>query len=397
QQLARWAQRFDPDWPLDGTDSAALQTLDHPDLSALEPETAAALQHFVGLIVRDYVHSWFARINYSGVPEFPLACEGALQDMLLRLGQAQGRVETAAVVRAGPASDGGRDSLLLGFADAKFSLVQYDAPTGELVTASIHYYEREEFRMHAPLVKPPPVALVDPGNRCALMRFYDHQLAVLPLRAHRVRPAAVAAAAASAAAAAVAVPTAAPATAAYEPTQRMQLTTSQQNQLARIPYTSSFVMRMTALHPKLTNVVDMCFLPDYPEPTLAVLYATTATWAGRLAARKDTKNVMVLSLNLDQRHFSVLYEAQRLPWDAHAITPCPAPLGGVLVTATNAFVYVGQTCLPGVVCAVNPYYGLEHALPDAPALEQVDDDLFQDNVLYTPKNISDYKALGLRL
>ncbi|RKP03320.1 hypothetical protein CXG81DRAFT_17169 [Caulochytrium protostelioides] len=98
QQLARWAQRFDPDWPLDGTDSAALQTLDHPDLSALEPETAAALQHFVGLIVRDYVHSWFARINYSGVPEFPLACEGALQDMLLRLGQALGRVETASTL-----------------------------------------------------------------------------------------------------------------------------------------------------------------------------------------------------------------------------------------------------------------------------------------------------------
>lgn len=40
-----------------------------------------------------------------------------------------------------------RDALVLSFADAKFSIVEYDPDTHDLSTLSLHYFEEQEMKV----------------------------------------------------------------------------------------------------------------------------------------------------------------------------------------------------------------------------------------------------------
>ena len=46
------------------------------------------------------------------------------------------------------------------------------------------------------------------------------------------------------------------------------------------PYAPSFVVDLASIHPEIKNVIDMTFLYDYYEPTLAILFETVQTWPG---------------------------------------------------------------------------------------------------------------------
>ena len=46
------------------------------------------------------------------------------------------------------------------------------------------------------------------------------------------------------------------------------------------PYVPSFVIELSSIQPKIRNIIDMNFLSDYYEPTLAILFESCQTWPG---------------------------------------------------------------------------------------------------------------------
>ncbi|KAJ3053431.1 Cleavage and polyadenylation specificity factor subunit 1 [Rhizophlyctis rosea] len=154
---------------------------------------------------------------------------------------------------------------------------------------------------------------------------------------------------------------------------------------------------MSSIEKGIRNVSDTAFLHDYFEPTLVILYETVQTWTGRLAARRDTKSLIAISLDLTQRNYPVLFRVTNLPYNCTMLLPVPSPVGGVLVFSPNSIIYIDQTCIPGVVCAVNSYYGMESHFPPPPTLESGGAAPHAANALYGKSRVSDFKHLGFSL
>lgn len=162
----------------------------------------------------------------------------------------------------------------------------------------------------------------------------------------------------------------------------------------------------------------MAFLYDYFEPALAILYQTQQTWTGRVAAVKDNTSLLIVSLSVSNkantnRTYPVLYQSDNLPYNCNKLVPCPSPVGGVLVLSPNALIHVDSASVPGVACAFNGYYGIEHDLPEivppptdleikAPVVERKElkvdhrdplPKIGEKNPIYG-RNLTDYRTLG---
>ncbi|KAI9344303.1 CPSF A subunit region-domain-containing protein [Obelidium mucronatum] len=278
----------------------------------------------------------------------------------------------------------GIDALLLAFNDAKMSLVEYSQATASIVTVSIHYFEREEFKKELILEKSPPVIRVDPQSRCAALSFYGDRVAILPFK--------------------------------------QDVSSDADDPASKYPFHPSYVFKVTDIDPKVRLVVDFCFLHDFIEPTMAILFETYQSWTGRLAARSDTKSLLVVSLDSSSHTaskasststpatstsiystrktaFPILYQTAHLPYNSTSIHPLQSPLnGGLLIHSTNALIYVDQTCLPGIAVAFNSFYGREHNLPAPPPADSLGPTpILKDNLLYHSTNVTDYKAWGCSL
>lgn len=46
------------------------------------------------------------------------------------------------------------------------------------------------------------------------------------------------------------------------------------------PYSPSFLIDLETIDSRIKNVIDMVFLADYYEPTLAILFQSEQTWTG---------------------------------------------------------------------------------------------------------------------
>lgn len=233
----------------------------------------------------------------------------------------------------------GKDGILLAFSDAKVSLLEYNQALHTFTTVSIHYYEREEFKRDALIYKQDPKLYVDPQNRVAICRFFNERLAIIPFK------------------------------------------NDQDDDQSKQPYQPSYVISFSTIDPSIKNVVDMVFLADYFEPTLAILYEPSPTWAGQLDIVKDSKCLMVVSFSLNTKTYSSLYKVSKLPFNASKLVPVPAPTGGLVICTPNGLIHVDQACTPAAV-GVNDYFGLEDFWDDR-------------NLLY--KAATDEKKLGMVL
>ncbi|KAL4213346.1 CPSF A subunit region-domain-containing protein [Rhizopus microsporus] len=215
----------------------------------------------------------------------------------------------------------GCDSLLLGFSDAKMSLLEWSSATNSIVTVSIHYYERDEFKKEF-LANPNPSSIhIDPQQRCAVLNFYDNKLAVLPFRQ----------------------------------TDKLDERPGDADEdEEKWPYQPSFVIDLSTLDSRIKNIIDMSFLSDYYEPTLAILFQPEQTWTGRLANNKDTVSLVVISLDLTAKVYPIIYSIDKLPYDCLKLVPMPKPVTGMLVIAANSLLHISQGS-PGVGVAVNGY------------------------------------------
>ncbi|KAI8851683.1 CPSF A subunit region-domain-containing protein [Chytridium lagenaria] len=274
----------------------------------------------------------------------------------------QGNITSIVAVRT-TASVGllGMDSLLLSFKDAKMSLVEFSQSQQTLVTVSMHYYEREEFKKDIMTDKSIPEVRMDPQFRCSALCFYGERLAILPFK------------------------------------QDGGMQAEADDATSKHPFQSSFVIPTNAIDAKVKNIVDFAFLYGFVEPTLAILYETTQVWTGRLAARRDTRSLVVISVDTTMKTFPIIYHVHQLPYNCYKILPVPPPVGGVLVLSPNALIHIDQTSVPGLACAVNKFYAIEVDLPVAPDAETQGPPTRKENPLYNKSNMVDLRHLAISL
>ncbi|GAB7354687.1 hypothetical protein MBLNU459_g5108t1 [Dothideomycetes sp. NU459] len=259
-----------------------------------------------------------------------------------------GSVTALASVKALNTKSGG-EALLVSTEDAKMSLIDWDPDNHRISTISIHYYEGDNI-----LARPFGPALadcgsylsVDPSSRCAALKFGANHLAILPFRQlgddlveAEYDPD-------------LDTPPLPPVSGARSADQEpVQNGTATQNDT---PYSSSFVLPLTALDPALTHPVHLAFLHEYREPTFGIVSSSSAASNALLEERKDPLSYTVFTLDLEQRASTTLLSVTGLPFDIFRVLPLPLPVGGALLVGTNQLIHVDQAGKTNAV-AVNEF------------------------------------------
>ncbi|RDL33101.1 Uncharacterized protein BP5553_08540 [Venustampulla echinocandica] len=240
-------------------------------------------------------------------------------------------------------SKSGGEVVLLGFKDAKLSLVEWDPERPGISTISVHYYEQDELE-GAPwatnLSDCVNYLTADPGSRCAALKFGPRNLAILPFKQgdedvnmddwdeelDGPRPS----------------------------DKTIMKVTNGEDGKGDTPYGSSFVLRLPSLDPTLIHPVHLAFLYEYREPTFGILSSTMVPSASLLHERKDHLTYMVFTLDLHQRASTTILSVSGLPFDLFQIVPVPAPVGGALLVGTNQLIHIDQAGKANGV-GVNPF------------------------------------------
>jgi cleavage and polyadenylation specificity factor subunit 1 len=244
-----------------------------------------------------------------------------------------GTVTSAVRVRTLTSKSGG-DFLLLSFRDAKLSLVEWDPERHGLSTVSIHYYEQEELdgSPWAPSLSDCVSYLaVDPGSRCAALKFGARNLAILPFQQDDEDAA----------------------MGDWDeeldgPRPTDSLTTKLPNgdlKSEETPYTSSFILRFSSLDLSLIHPIHLAFLHEYREPTFGILSSTfsPSASAALLHERKDRLSYMVFTLDLRQRASTTILAVSGLPYDLFKVIALPPPIGGALLVGLNELIHIDQS------------------------------------------------------
>lgn len=241
-----------------------------------------------------------------------------------------GTITSLARIKTETSKSGG-EALLIGFKDAKLSLVEWDPERPGLSTISIHYYEQEDLQ-GGPWVSRLSDCVnyitADPGSRCAALKFGARNLAILPFKQDdddihmddwdeeldgpRPDSAAVAKA------------------------------TNGDSGKEAAPYSSSFVLKLSQLDPNLLHPIHLAFLHEYREPTFGILSSTLSPSFSLLHERKDQVVYMVFTLDLHQKASTTILSVSGLPYDLQRVVPVPAPVGGALLVGINEFIHIDQ-------------------------------------------------------
>ncbi|KAH8992719.1 CPSF A subunit region-domain-containing protein [Lactarius akahatsu] len=201
------------------------------------------------------------------------------------------------------------DRLLVSFKDAKIALLEWSTAVHDLITVSIHTYERAPQLLSLDSVLFKSELRSDPASRCAALSLPKDALAILPF---------------------------------YQ--SQADLDVMEQDFRARdVPYSPSFVLDLAAgVDEHIKNVVDFVFLPGFNNPTVAVLFQPQQTWTGRLKEFKDTMSLYIFTLDLVSRIYPIITKVDGLPYDCLSLIPCSSSLGGVVILASNAVIHVDQ-------------------------------------------------------
>ncbi len=226
-------------------------------------------------------------------------------------------------------SKSGGDAVLLAFRDAKLSLIEWDPAHHSISTISLHYYENYASQT-APwmpdLSKCVSHLTIDPNSRCAAFNFAIDNLAIIPF--HQIGD-----------------------DLAMDdlddvngdPVSRVSTKqTNGDSSEHTKPYSSSFVLPLTALDPSLLHPVDMTFLHEYRDPTIGILYSTAARSQNMALERKDVTIYSVYALDIESRASTTLQSVHDLPNDLFAVLALPLPVGGALLVGGNELIHVDQ-------------------------------------------------------
>ncbi|KAG6864394.1 hypothetical protein C0991_009920 [Blastosporella zonata] len=208
------------------------------------------------------------------------------------------------------------DRLVVSFRDAKIALLEWSTAVHDLVTVSIHTYERapQLMSLDSPLFR--TELRVDPLSRCSALSLPKDAFAILPF---------------------------------YQTQAELDVMDQDQTQtsLTRrrdVPYAPSFVLDLpAAVEQNIRNIVDFVFLPGFNKPTIAVLFQTQQTWTGRLKEFKDTVRLVIFTLDIVTQSYPIITSVQGLPHDCFSVMACAASLGGVVILSGNSIIYVDQS------------------------------------------------------
>ena len=313
----------------------------------------------------------------TGTPAGPSAGRAASLDGIaaaqLRLrasSELNGRVLSMCTVPAANAQH--RDRVVLAFADAKLSIVEFDVWSESLHTVAVHSFESLATETGCIETDVPPLARVHADGSCAALLAYGVHLVVLPLRVAAtpapsvLAPAAVASLVAKGSGPPVggdgptaglplaptpllaAVPP--PADASAAPLQLGSLgapaTTAARPPTGRAeaaPVDGASCARLDLLSHGLRHVRDIAFLHGYAEPALAVLCEPSQTWSGRLAWSSHTCLVSAWQLSTCRHAAAPLWEVRDLPHDTASLLPLPSPTGGVLALSSHVLLWLSPS------------------------------------------------------
>lgn len=124
---------------------------------------------------------------------------------------------------------------------------------------------------------------------------------------------------------------------------------------AQLPlFGSSTVVDIASVDPSIGEIIDLQFLHNYREPTVAIISNRKSTWAGLLAKEKDTVIFTVLSLDAHNASATTILQIENLPYDIHKIVSLPAPLSGSLLIGCNEIIHIDNSGITRRV-ALNSY------------------------------------------
>lgn len=117
---------------------------------------------------------------------------------------------------------------------------------------------------------------------------------------------------------------------------------------------ASFMVDAQSLEPSIGTIVDMQFLHNYREPTVAILSLKAATWTGLLPKVKDNITYHVMTIDLATKATTTVLKIENLPFDIDRLVPLSHPLNGCLLLGCNEIIHVDNG---GIVrrLAVNKY------------------------------------------
>ncbi|KAJ5139137.1 uncharacterized protein N7515_003985 [Penicillium bovifimosum] len=228
----------------------------------------------------------------------------------------------------------GGEAILIAVRNAKLSLIEWDPERHGISTISIHYYERDDLTRSPwvpDLSRCGSILSVDPSSRCAVYNFGVRNLAILPF--HQAGDDLV-------------MDDYDPELEGERPDQHSgegaQYEKGKGGPAHQTPYSSSFVLPLTAMDPSLLHPISLAFLYEYREPTFGILYSQIATSTALLHERKDVVFYAVFTLDLEQRASTTLLSVSRLPSDLFKVVALPLPVGGALLLGSNEIVHVDQ-------------------------------------------------------
>ncbi|KAK6612511.1 cpsf a subunit region [Botrytis cinerea] len=254
--------------------------------------------------------------------------DDGVEDSFLGTDSIMQRPELARTTKLTISSKTGGEAILVGFKDAKLSLVEWDPERPGISTISVHFYEQDELQGSpwAPSLSDCVNYLtVDPGSRCAALKFGARNLAILPFKQDEdvnmddwdeeldgPRPAKIS-----------------------------QKAAAEDGQLDT-PYGSSFVLRLSSLDPSIIFPIHLEFLYEYREPTFGILSSTMAPSSALLQERRDHLTYMVFTLDMHQKASTTILSVGGLPYDLFRIVPLAPPVGGALLVGTNELIHIDQ-------------------------------------------------------
>ncbi|KAJ7130141.1 CPSF A subunit region-domain-containing protein [Mycena epipterygia] len=203
------------------------------------------------------------------------------------------------------------DRLLVSFKDAKIALMEWSDTVHDLVTVSIHTYERAPQLISMDSSSFQSMLRVDPASRCAALSLPKDAIAILPF---------------------------------YQTQADLDVMEQEQALSRDVPYSPSFILDLPgSVEENMRNVIDFVFLPGFNNPTMAVLFQTQQTWTGRLKEYKDTVKLSIFTLDVVSQHYPVITSVSGLPHDCMSVIPCSTSLGGVVILTSNSIIYLDRS------------------------------------------------------